>query len=161
MEFLSPLKDSAFAVWVSQSGSLLGYPTFLFLHTFGLATVAGLSSVINLRVLGMAHDIPLTALQRLFPALWIAFAVTAFSGLTLLITDIVTKTASPVFYVKMACIALAVVNVQKLRNLAFRNGQTGALPKRAKTLAISTLLLWVAATTAGRLMAYVGSVNGF
>jgi hypothetical protein len=150
MEFLSPLKDTAFAVWVSQSGSLLGYPTFLFLHTFGLATVAGLSSVINLRVLGMAHDIPLTALQRLFPALWIAFAVTAFSGLTLLITDIVTKTASPVFYVKMACIALAL-----------RNGQTGALPKRAKTLAISTLLLWVAATTAGRLMAYVGSVNGF
>ena len=32
--------------WVRESGSLLGYPAILFLHTIGLATVAGLNGAI-------------------------------------------------------------------------------------------------------------------
>ena len=43
MDFLQPLQETAIAKFVGESGSLLGYPTVLFLHTIGLATVAGLA----------------------------------------------------------------------------------------------------------------------
>jgi hypothetical protein len=34
------------------------------------------------------------------------------------------------------------------------------VPSKAKTLAVTSLLLWIGATTAGRLMAYLGPVGG-
>jgi hypothetical protein len=160
MDFLLRLQESGLATWVSQSGSLLGYPTLLFLHTLGLATVAGLSTAINLRVLGVAAGIPLAPLRGFFPAIWAAFAVTAVSGTVLLITDAVAKLSSPVFYVKMAFIVLAVVNVHLLRTV-IRNPTVDAvpLPSRARTLAFTCLLWWIGATTAGRLIAYLGPVG--
>src|SRR4030095_6997907 len=101
MEFISQLQNSAIMDWVRESGSLLGYPFILFLHTIGLATVAGLNGAIDLRLLGVASRIPLSSLSRFFPFIWIAFAVTAASGLTLLIADAESKLGSAVFYVKM------------------------------------------------------------
>jgi hypothetical protein len=159
MDLLLRLEESSLAQWVSQSGSLLGYPTILFLHTLGLATVAGLSSVINLRVLGVAPGVPLAALSRFFPVIWAAFAVTALSGLTLLITDATTKLSSPVFYVKLAFIAGALYAVRRLRVTVFSNpgADPTPAPSAAKTLAFVCLLFWVGATTAGRLMAYLSS----
>ncbi len=162
MDLLRRLEESGLSQWVSQSGSLLGYPTILFLHTLGLATVAGLSATINLRVLGVAPGIPLSALARFFPAIWAAFALTAASGLTLLITDATAKLSSPVFYVKMTFIVLAIVTVRRLRALVFANGAvaSNSLPGRARVLAIACMLFWLGATTAGRLMAYLGPLLG-
>ena len=45
--FLESLQQSAFARFVGESGSLLGYPTVLFLHTQGLGTVAGVSARVS------------------------------------------------------------------------------------------------------------------
>ena len=47
MDFIIQLQHSAVMDWVRESGSLLGYPAILFLHTIGLATVAGLSGAID------------------------------------------------------------------------------------------------------------------
>lgn len=148
--------------WVRESGSLLGYPAILFLHTLGLATVAGLNGAIDLRLLGVASRIPLTSLTRFFPFIWAAFGVTALSGVTLLIADAETKLASPVFYVKLAFIILALINLQLLKTRVFANPDVDRVPitSQAKVLALSSLILWVAATTAGRLMAYIGPVAG-
>jgi hypothetical protein len=162
MEFISQLQHSAVMDWVRESGSLLGYPTILFLHTLGLATVAGLSGAIDLRVLGIASRIPLASLTRFFSFIWVAFAVTAISGVTLLIADAETKLASPVFYIKLVFIILALINLQLLKTRVFANPDADRLPmtSQAKLLAITSLFLWVAATTAGRLMAYIGPVAG-
>jgi hypothetical protein len=66
-----------------------------------------------------------------------------------------------VFYVKMVLVALALVNLQLLKKQVFREGADSApLPPNARMLAVTSLLLWVAATTAGRLMAYLGPVSG-
>lgn len=156
MDLLLRLQESSFATWVSQSGSLLGYPTFLFLHTLGLATVAGLSTVVALRVLGCAPGIPLQALDRCFSALWAAFWLTAISGTVLLITD-VAKLTRTVFLVKLALIALAVVDVKALRALIVATPAGGTLPSRARLLAVASFALWIGATTAGRLIAYLTS----
>lgn len=162
MEFISQLQHSALMDWVRESGSLLGYPTILFLHTLGLATVAGLNGAIDLRLLGVASRVPLASLTRFFPFIWAAFGVTALSGVTLLIADAETKLASPVFYIKLAFIILALVNLQLLKSRVFANPDVDRLPvtSQARVLALSSLFFWVAATTAGRLMAYIGPVAG-
>jgi hypothetical protein len=158
MDFILQLQHSAVMDWVRESGSLLGYPAILFLHTIGLATVAGLNGAIDLRLLGVANRIPLASLTRFFPLIWAAWAVTAVSGVVLLVADAETKLASPVFYVKMLFVILALINQQLLKNRVFANPDADRLPisAQARLLALSSLVFWVAATTAGRLMAYVG-----
>jgi hypothetical protein len=158
MDFILQLQHSAVMDWVRESGSLLGYPAILFLHTIGLATVAGLNGAIDLRLLGVASKIPLSSLTRFFPFIWIAFGVTAVSGLTLLIADAETKLASGVFYVKMVFIILALINLQLLKKRVFTDPNVDSRPitAQARMLALSSLVFWVAATTAGRLMAYIG-----
>lgn len=158
MDFILQLQHSAVMDWVRESGSLLGYPAILFLHTLGLAIVAGLSGTIDLRLLGVAPRIPLGSLTRFFPFIWAAFAVTAASGVTLLIADAEAKLRSPVFYVKMLFIVLALINLQLLKKRVFADPgvDTHPISSQAKVLALSSLVFWVAATTAGRLMAYLG-----
>jgi hypothetical protein len=162
MDFLQQIEQSSFLVWVRESGSLLGFPTFLFLHTIGLGAVSGLSGVISLRLLGFAPRLPLRALLPFFRLIWIAFYVTAASGLVLLAADARAKLATPVFYVKLLFVALAMVAVQRMRRriVAASENEAAPLPPDANMLAVASLLFWIAATTAGRLMAYLGPQPG-
>src|SRR5688572_21219050 len=73
MDFISQLQHSTVMDWVRESGSLWGYPAILFLHTMGLAIVAGLNGAIDLRLLGAASRVPLSSLTRFFPFIWVAF----------------------------------------------------------------------------------------
>ena len=157
MEFAQQLQQTALGRWIGESGSLLGYPMLLFLHTLGLATIAGLNAGINLRILGIAPGIKLAPMVRFYPAMWLAFAITVISGLGLLIADAATKLAQPVFYVKLLLVLLAVVTMQimKTRVLADPQLDERPFPARARTLAMASLLLWIGATIAGRLIAYL------
>jgi hypothetical protein len=156
MDFLQSLSQSAFSRWVSESGSLLGYPTILFLHTIGLGTAAGLNAGIDLRLLGFGGRIPLAPLDRMFPAMWLGFAVSALSGAALLVADPVTRLTQTIFYVKLLFVALAVINMQMLRTRVFRDPAIDQrLPANARLLAVTSLIFWLGATTAGRLIAYI------
>ncbi len=68
-----------------------------------------------------------------------------------------TKMINPVFYVKMGFIVLAMWNLSIISKRAFK---TNTLPANARLLASVSIFLWVGATTAGRLMAYIGPVSG-
>jgi hypothetical protein len=157
MEFAQQLQQTAIARWIGESGSLFGYPMFLFLHTLGLATIAGLNAGINLRILGIAPGVALAPMARFYPMMWVAFIVTVISGLALLISDAVTKLGQTVFYMKLLFVALAVVNMQLIKSRVLDNPQLDErrLAGTARTLAITSLLLWIAATIAGRLIAYL------
>ena len=158
MEVLQQIEQIGFLVWVREGGSLLGYPLVLFLHTLGLGTIAGLNGVIDLRILGLAPQVRLAPMVRLLPIIWLAFAVTALSGTTLLLAAASTKLVSPVFYVKMVFVALALVNLQLLKTRVLTRTGVDSEPSTgaARILAVSSLVLWCAATMAGRLMAYLG-----
>jgi hypothetical protein len=162
MDFLLWLEQSGFATWVRESSSLWAYPTVLFLHTIGLATVVGVSAGIDLRILGVAPELPLAPMTRLFPIIWAAFGINAVSGITLLIADATTKLANPVFYIKMIFIALALVNLRLLKTRVFGDPliDQGPLSVNAKRLAATSLIFWLGATIAGRLMAYIGPTAG-
>lgn len=156
MEFLSWVENLAFSTWVRETGSIFGYALILTCHTIGLAMLMGISFAFDLRLLGYASETPIAPYERLFPFLWLGFWLNAISGIILLMADATTKMVNPVFYVKMALIALAVWNV----TIIHKRMRGTALPTNAKTLAWISILLWIGATTAGRLMAYLGPVAG-
>jgi hypothetical protein len=157
MDFAQALQQTALARWIGESGSLWGYPTILFLHTLGLATLAGVSAGIDLRILGLAPALPLAPMARLFPTMWAAFAVAAVSGTLLLIADATTKLAQPVFWVKLLFVFLAVGNLWIMRKRVFGDPLLDQRPitSNARMLAVSSLVFWIAATIAGRLIAYL------
>jgi hypothetical protein len=128
----------------------------------GLSVVVGLNAGIDFRILGVASEVPMSPMTRLFPIMWVGFVVNALSGTALLAADATTKLANPVFYVKLIFIALALVNLQLLRSKVFADPLVDKRPMttNAKILAITSLLFWIGATTAGRLMAYIGPVSG-
>jgi hypothetical protein len=162
MSFLASLENTAFAAWVRESSSIWAYPTILFLHTVGLGFLVGLNAAIDLRILGVARKVPLAPMEQFYPIMWTAFWVNALSGSALLIADATTKLTNPVFYIKMSFVALAVINMVLLRRRVFRRlaFDAAAAAGFGRALALTSLILWGGAITAGRLMAYFGPVSG-
>ena len=158
MDLLKGLEESGFGTWVRESTSLFAFPGILFCHTLGMALVAGTSTLISLRVLGVASEVPMQAMERLYPYMWGGFLLNACSGAMLFIPEASVKGISPVFYTKMTFIAVAVVLMVRIRNRVLRDPLTGNDPVRlnARILAWAAIFCWLAAITAGRLLAYVG-----
>src|SRR5262245_625163 len=144
------------SMWIPPPGSVLAFPTILLLHTYGMAVLVGLIGAIDLRILGFAPAVPLAPLERFFPAVWAAFWVNAVSG-TLLVLSEATTLANLDFAVKMLFIAAAVILLRMLRTRVFRRPHPGEsdLPRGAKVIACASLVCWLGAITAGRLLAYV------
>jgi hypothetical protein len=157
--FLRAVELSGFSTWVRESNSIWAYPSVLFLHTLGLAVVVGMSVAISLRVLGVGNGTPIGPMDKFFPIMWIGFWINAVSGTILIAIDATNRLTSPVFYIKMSCIALAVICVQLTRNRVFRysNPDTTPVKTSAKILAASSIALWLSAIVAGRLMAYLST----
>jgi hypothetical protein len=158
MGVLQTIHDLPFLEWVRQSDSLFAYAGILLMHTIGMGTVVGVSWIINLRVLGLVPTLAIAPLERFMPLLWAGFWVNAISGVILLGADATHKLVNPDFYVKMVCIALAVVTVRALSAEIFRSPAAAGAPVsiRAKRLAAASTFLWLGAITAGRLLAYLG-----
>ena len=146
---LGEIEQSGVATWIRESGVLHGYPLILFLHTLGLSTLVGLSSAINLRLLGFAPGIPLASLKRIFPLMWAGLALTAATGILLFMSDATRHSANPAFFVKLVFVLLAVTALALTWTRVF-HGQHGG-----KIVAACSLACWFGALTAGRLMAYV------
>src|ERR1044072_9037334 len=163
MAFFTWLQDTPFAHWVASDPSLLAYPTILTLHTVGMAIVVGTCVIMDLRLLGIAADVPLTALTRAPRLVWTGFLINAATGIALCTTDAEHKATQTVFFVKLSLIFLALAVYARMRRLVFRGsachaaagGEGGPLPREVTALAILSLILWTGATVAGRLLAYL------
>lgn len=158
MEFLSKLEQLPFSMWVLQAP----YSTILFMHSIGMALVAGFSAMIDLRLLGLSPKIPIKPMERLYPWMWWGFAINAVTGSCLLIADATTKMTNPDFGVKMVFVFSGIVVLKLMRKKVFADPQVDHAPvtATAKGLAWLSLVCWIGAITAGRLLAYVGPVSG-
>ena len=162
MSFLASIENSALAAWVRESSSLWAYPAILFMHTVGLGFLVGLNAAIDLRILGVARRMPLAPMESFYRIMWAAFWVNAVSGTLLLMADATTKLMNRVFYIKMTFVFLAVMNMVWIRRRVFRDPaiDTARIAGFGRALAVTSLILWTGAITAGRLMAYFGPVSG-
>jgi hypothetical protein len=124
--------------------------------------VAGCAGIIDLRLMGVGGSIPVKPLERLYPLAWSGFWINAITGTTLMIADAATKLTNPDFYVKMVFVFSGVALIVIMRKKVFRdpNLDKGPVPGNIKRLAWLSLMCWIGAITAGRLLAYLGPVSG-
>ena len=152
------IEGSALAIWVrgESVGTEFVFPIIVTLHTIGMGFLAGGSVAIDLRILGVAPNIPLKPMARFLLLLWLAFAVNAVSGIPLLTAYPTKALTNPVFYVKVCLIALAVWLVHRIGTVVLRASDVDQKPldAKAKMLAAASLASWIALITAGRLLAY-------
>jgi hypothetical protein len=161
VNFLIWLEQTPLSVWVREAPTLWAFPFILFLHTLGLAILAGLSVAFNLWILlGYARRYSLAPLRPFFPLMWIGFTVNLVSGLLLLAAYPAKALTNPVFYIKMLLIVLAVGELEWARKVVFaadRATQWRPTPM-LNALAVAALVLWAGAVLTGRLLAYTHSV---
>ena len=156
---LTWISNTAFSTWLQESPSIWGFPLALSLHTIGMGVLVGANWAVALRVLGLASGIPVARMRPLFAVMWLGFWLNVVSGIVMFITHPVERGTSPVFGFKMLVVALGMVTVARLGRQVDTAGDDPRVPTRATRLAWTSLVVWVAAVTAGRLVAYIGG-NG-
>jgi len=160
VSFFIWLEGTPVSVWIRESPKLWAFPFILYLHTLGLALIAGLSSAIALWLLVQPAGLARTPFLRFFPWMWTGLAINVVSGVALLLAYPAKALTNPVFYLKLVAIAIAVGIVQWLQQQWIRadRGETIADDARFRRAAWALLGLWLVATTAGRLLAYTYSI---
>jgi len=160
VKLLTYLEENALSVFIREFPSVFGFPTILFLHTLGLAMVAGVSIAIDFWILrGRAATAPLQLLG-LTRTMWLGFGVNLVSGVALLLAYPAKALTNWVFYLKMALVLVAVYIATRInRELAASGGLvTPAAAFDARRWAIASLLTWAGAIVTGRLLAYTYDV---
>jgi hypothetical protein len=161
---IEAIENSAYAVWVRESPSIFAYTSILTLHAIGLAIIVGINYLIALRLLGFVPGLPLPALRKLFPYMYLGFAINAFSGGSLLAANLTTDLGNWLFISKLIFIAFAMINLELTRMWVFDKPVVeapGALPKHSRTVAMGAFVLWGLAMVAGRFTAYPNFVEAW
>jgi len=110
MRFFVWIEQTALSVWVRESPSLLAFPTILFLHTLGLALLAGINVALDFWLLMGATRARL-ATRGFFRAVWLGFGINAMSGIVLLIAYPAKALTNWVFYTKADLLSSALLSL--------------------------------------------------
>ena len=118
--------------------------------------LVGANAVVDLRILGVAYDVPLKSLKSLFTLMWMGFVLNAMTGIFLLIGYPTKALTNPVFYIKLTVIAFGLITAKKIKQRVFDDSSLSerAMIAKGKTMAKWSLAFWIGAITAGRFLAY-------
>ena len=154
-EFFGAIERSGLSTWIRESPSLFAFYFILLLHTIGLSLVVGANAVLDLRILGVASALPLKPLKQLFVVMWVGLGINGATGVLLLIAYPTKSLTNPLFYVKLSLIALAVIMMQRINARVFGDTSLSetSMVERGKMMAMWSLVLWIGAIAAGRLLA--------
>jgi len=131
-------------------------PTVLTLHTTGMAVLVGASWVLDLRLLGINRNVPLTAYRWVFRAVAIGLIVNLVTGVLLFMKNATTWGTALPFLAKMAFVVASAATILPIRTYVLNSGAgPSEISDRARMLAIASIVAWTAAVTAGRLLAYL------
>src|SRR5262245_45514415 len=121
-----------------------------------MGIVAGMNASMGLRILGVGSGVPIAEMKRFLPIMWFGFWLNAASGVALLIAYPTKALTSPVFYLKLGFISLALVLLRSIGRLIFHENvpAAGSTAGRVKILAAASLASWAGVITSGRLLAY-------
>jgi len=156
MGVLAWLESLPLSVWVHESPSVWAQPTVLTLHTMGMAVLVGASWVLDLRLLGISRNVPLSAFRWVFRAVTVGLIVNLATGVLLFAQRATTLGTAIPFFIKMGLVIASVATLVPLRSLVFRsNAEQREVSGSARLLAIASILAWSGAITAGRLLAYL------
>jgi len=150
------IEESGLSSWIRDSPSIFAYWFILSCHAIGMGLLVGASVVIDLRLLGVAKELPLAPLKGLYRIIWIGFWIQIVSGGLLLIAYPTKALTNPDFYIKLTLIGIAVTVMHTIRKRVFTDStlSDSDMMVKGKALAVWSLVLWAGAVTAGRLLAY-------
>ncbi len=128
----------------------------------GLALLMGIVGVLDLRMLGMAKELPLGPLQRLMPWAILGFVINLITGFLFFTGDPAQYIHNVAFAMKLLFIGLAGVNVILfyVTGLYRRVDGVGAghdVPAAAKVVAAASLFLWIGVMYWGRMLPFIGN----
>lgn len=148
------IEQSGLSRWLRETQSVFGFYFILLFHTIGMSLVVGANAVVDLRILGVASDIPLQPLKKLFAIMWTGLAINVTSGLFLLTAYPTKALTNPDFYIKLSFIGLAVVTMAKMQKIVFGDPSLdeAAMVLKGKVMAKFSLAFWLCAVCAGRLL---------
>jgi hypothetical protein len=156
MGILVWLESNPLAIWVHESPSVWAQPTVLTLHTMGMAVLVGASWMLDLRVLGMNRNVPLSAFRWVFRAVGVGLIVNLVTGVLLFAQRATTWGTSIPFLIKMGLVLASAATLVPLRSLVLNSdADQREVSGNARLLAIASILAWSGAITAGRLLAYL------
>ena len=153
---LTGLDSTSLSTWLKESPSIWALPTILTLHTTGMAVLVGASYVLDLRLLGVGRNVPLSQYRWVFPTLAVGLAVNIVTGVLLFLKNPVTWGTAVPFFVKMALVVASVATLVPMRSLVLGGGvEQPDVSSNMRLLAIASIVVWTGAVTAGRLLAYL------
>lgn len=127
-------------------------------HFIGLALLVGTVGVFDLRLLGLAPRVPLSALHRLIPWGLLGFALNLTTGLLFLMTEPDQYILNPAFHLKMLFIVLAGANALTfyvtVGASALAPQVAVRVPRAAMIIGGVSLSLWAGVIIAGRLLTF-------
>ena len=148
------LKSSNLATGIRDS--LYLFPLLEAFHVFGLALVFGMTVILDFRLLGIASvRRPVTqVMSDIMKWIWLAFTLTAITGILMFITNADVYYHNFFFRTKMVLLALAGVNMVIFEltagRVVHRWNKDATAPLAGKTAAILSLLLWITIIFMGR-----------
>jgi hypothetical protein len=158
LEIFAWIEQTAIGTWVREAPTVWAFPFVLILHTVGLAIVGGAAVILNALSFSRPAQWHPERFEFLFQFAWAGFAINLLSGLLLLAAYPTKALTNPVFYIKLACVAGAMVQLQWLRNRTIDSaGQQGVRETTGAALrrsAIAAFLLWTVGVVTGRFLAY-------
>lgn len=134
------------------------YPAVEILHILGFVLLVGAIAVLDLRMLGAARVLPVQPLAAnlLLPVARVGFTLAVLMGFLLFSADAAHVVVNPAFQAKLLLILAALVNVAVAHLGPWRKAMIwhATPPWSARITAFLSLLFWVGAVIAGRLIAY-------
>ncbi len=149
------LQESALGHLMRSSPVL--YPAAEILHILGFVVLVGSMVALDLRLLGLGRGIAIQPMaQLLLPLSRVGFLLAISMGFLLFSADAAHVVRNPAFLAKLLLIAAALINIAIAhlgpwrRVLLWHGDASGG----AKLTGLASLLLWIGAICAGRLIAY-------
>jgi len=147
------LERSAFGLLIRDA--VLLYPIANVVHVLSALVFFASVAVMDLRVLGaLREDASEAVIARFRPVAIGAFLVLLASGTILFTPEASAIIKNPSFQIKLALIAIGLLNVVWLQH-ALRRGYPGMTARPARLPAALSLVVWLGVAAAGRYIAYI------
>jgi hypothetical protein len=151
------LENTYLGSTIAQSAWL--FPAIESIHMFGIVTVVGSTSVLDLRLMGLSFkndSVPAVVSGTLRWALY-GFTVMLVTGILMFISEASRCYSNTGFRWKMLLLALAGLNALVFHFTAYRRverWQQGTTPFAAKLAGACSILLWFGIVAMGRWIAF-------
>ena len=153
------LENSSWATAIHQS--LWLFPMLETAHLFGIISLVGATSALDLRLIGLTmKGEPVSRIAgRLLPWAWVGLTIQVVTGFCLFASEATRCFENKAFRIKMVMLVLAGLNALIFHQTVYRRvtvwDEAPATPVGAKLAGCCSILLWFGIVAAGRWIAFL------